>query len=201
MMTSDAASPQFQRAVSFTLDEEGGYSNDPRDSGGPTNFGITIGTLSHWRGGTCTPSDVRALGKPEAIAIYFALYWSPVRAWALPHGVDLVVFDFGVNAGVGTSAYQLQAAVGAEQDGIIGPITALAARRTGSVLIGKLSDSHAAFYRSLNKFPIYGNGWLGRVYRCQAIANAMVGLPAPVAASPPESEADILNQAQLDAKG
>jgi len=35
-----------------------------------------------------------------ARAIYRSLYWNPLRADALPPGVDLSVFDMGVNAGI-----------------------------------------------------------------------------------------------------
>lgn len=40
----------FDDAFTYTIGNEGGYSNDPNDSGGPTNFGITIGDLSRFLG-------------------------------------------------------------------------------------------------------------------------------------------------------
>ena len=37
--------------------------------------------------------------KAEAVEIYRANYWIPARCGDLPGGIDLMVFDFGVNAG------------------------------------------------------------------------------------------------------
>ena len=67
-----------------------------------------------------------------ARAIYRSLYWNPLRAEALPLGVDLSVFDMGVNAGICRSPRLLQRALGftgEEVDGSIGPETLAAADR------------------------------------------------------------------------
>ena len=168
----------FDRCLPFTLREEGGFTDNPRDPGGATNWGITLATLTHWRGHPCTPDDVRALPLAEAQAIYQALYWHAMRCDLLPPGIDLMTFDFGVNAGPRTSAEELQAALGVGVDGLVGPITALAARgadRAG--LIGGLHDAHAAHYRALPGFPLYGDGWLARLDRCASTAVDMTASP------------------------
>ena len=53
----------FPACLAFTLKFEGGFVNDPRDPGGPTNMGITIATLSHELGRAATIKDVRTLSK------------------------------------------------------------------------------------------------------------------------------------------
>ena len=162
---------RFPATVPFTLREEGGFTNDPRDPGGATNLGITLATLTHWRGRPCTVDDVRGLAIAEAQAIYQALYWHAMRGDLLPSGVGLMVFDFGVNAGPGTSARELQAIVGVAVDGVIGPLTALATKGANrAALIGALHDAHEAHYRSLPDYVDFGTGWLARLKRCTALA-------------------------------
>ena len=51
-----------------------------------------------------------------------------MRADALPHPVELVVFDGAVNQGAEWMVPQLQRLVGTAMDGVVGPITAAAAR-------------------------------------------------------------------------
>ncbi len=196
---------QFDDCTAFILQEEGGYSNDPRDPGGATNFGITIGDLQAWRGrkATVTPADVRGMSKSEALLIYGARYWSPLSCALLPAGVDLIVYNFGVNAGVPNVAREVQGRVGVDRDGFLGPLTATAARGADreTLMRGLLADE-ADYYRSLAEFPIYGHGWLGRLDRCAALAWKMAAMPSvpPVlsatAAPPPApafSEADQLD--------
>ena len=167
----------FDTAVAFTLREEGGFTDDPRDPGGATSLGITLATLNHWRGRACTADDVRVLTLAEAQAIYQALYWHAMRCDLLPSGIGLMVFDFGVNAGPGTSARELQAIVGVAVDGVIGPLTALASKGVeGAALIAALHDAHEARYRSLPGFAVFGTGWLARLKRCSALA---INLSAP----------------------
>jgi hypothetical protein len=103
----------FGTCLAFTLKEEGGYSDDPADPGGATNMGITLATYRQWADNpNLAPLQVRDLSERTARAIYRSLYWNPLRADALPAGVDLSVFDMGVNAGIWGSARLLQRALG-----------------------------------------------------------------------------------------
>jgi lysozyme family protein len=177
----------FDPCVQFTLAQEGGYSDDPNDPGGATNFGITIAVLSAWRHTTCTPADVKALTQAEAEAIYGALYWNTICGESLPPGVDLMVFDGGVNTGVARAAMQLQAALAIDADGSIGPQTLAAAHEADvGKLITTLAMCQTAYYRGLG-MPEYLNGWLARVVRREALATTMAG----VAASAPDDPGSI----------
>jgi len=122
---------RFEICVAFTLRQEGGYTDDPADPGGATNMGITLATYREWSDDPhLGAAQVRDMTLKTARAIYRALYWNRLRADALPPGVDLSVFDMGVNAGIWRSVRLLQQALGftgEEMDGSIGPETLAAA--------------------------------------------------------------------------
>lgn len=123
--------PAFNRAVALTLISEGGglYTKATADRGGATRWGISIATLSGYRGKPCTDVDVKNLTQAEAEAIYETRYWNPLKcddyaSEAFAAGV----FDCGVLTGTANAARTLQASVGAVVDGIIGPKTIAAVR-------------------------------------------------------------------------
>jgi len=169
----------FETCLAFTLREEGGYVDDPADPGGATNMGITLATYRDWSDDADLGSaQVQDMTERTATAIYRSLYWNPLRADALPAGVDLMVFDMGVNAGIWRSARLLQRAIGFagdQVDGCIGPetlsATAKCDRRT---LVGDLADRQADYYRSLDDFETFGAGWLNRTEARRAAALAMI---------------------------
>ncbi len=158
----------FDACLTLVLGAEGGFANDARDKGGATNFGITIGTLTDWRRGrssdaTVTIDDVRALTLDEAKEIYRSRYWNVLRCEDLPPGVDLLVFDFGVNAGTARSARVLQQVLGVEQDGSVGPVTLNGLNTCpADKVIRDFSARRLDFYRSLDDFSVFGAGWTNR---------------------------------------
>jgi lysozyme family protein len=165
--------------LAFTLAQEGGYVDDPYDPGGATNMGVTLATLRHWEHDEALgPDAVRDISRQTASSIYGALYWNAVRGDSLPAGVDLSVFDFGVNAGPRRSAELLQAALGfgsAEEDGWIGKLTLAAlVKAEPDDVIGSLAERQAGYYRSLPEFARYGQGWLARTERRTQAARAML---------------------------
>jgi len=168
----------FGTCVAFTLREEGGYVDNPADPGGATNMGVTLATLCQWADDPqLGATQVRDMTVRTARAIYRGLYWNPLRADALPCGVDLSVFDMGVNAGTWRSARLLQRVLGFtgdEVDGSIGPITlGAAAKFDARALVDDLAERQATFYRSLAEFSIFGEGWLNR---CRARKEAALGM-------------------------
>lgn len=165
----------FDPCVTFTLKQEGGWVNNPKDPGGATNHGITIGVLSAWRGWDATPDDVRALTENEARAIYRHRYWMPIRGDDLPQALALVTFDAAVNSGVSRAANWLQQAVGADTDGSIGPQTiALCAKVDVPTAVAACCDARLAFLKSLKTWPVFGKGWGNRVAAVRAAALHMV---------------------------
>jgi lysozyme family protein len=169
----DAA--RFDACMPFIFKAEGGYSDNPADPGGPTNFGITLATLRAYEGDpNLTADDAKKLTPAVAREIYRTAYWNRMQCGALPAGLDLEVFDFGVNSGPAESVKTLQRLVGVTQDGSVGPIT-LAAVRQFNVgdLIGRFAQARLAFYQSLN-MPEFEQGWATRVAQIQTAATKML---------------------------
>lgn len=171
------ASARFSACLAEVLRHEGGFVDHPADPGGATNRGITLATLSDWRGRPVSKSEVRALTVAEAAAIYRARYWDVVQGDRLPPGVDLAVFDFAVNSGPGRAARTLQQVLVVPQDGAIGPVTLAAlARAPGPVtLIIALCDARLRFLRGLPTWPTFGKGWARRVEEVEGAALRVAG--------------------------
>jgi hypothetical protein len=168
-------SSRFDACMPFIFKAEGGYSDNPADPGGPTNFGITLATLRAYEGDpNLTADDVKKLTPAVAKEIYRTAYWNRMQCGALPAGLDLEVFDFGVNSGPAESVKTLQRLVGVTQDGSVGPIT-LAAVRQFNVgdLIARFAQARLAFYQSLN-MPEFEQGWATRVAQIQTAAAKML---------------------------
>jgi hypothetical protein len=167
----------FDKCVDVILKWEGGFTNDPQDPGGATNWGITIGELKIWRDPKpVTIGDVQSLKKDEAIEIFRTNYWNKMRCDDLAPGVDLVVFDFGVNAGIGRAARMLQDVVGAEQDGSVGPATVAAANAQDATRVIKaMTEKRLAYYQSLPGWNHFGKGWSNRTSDVNQIALQMAG--------------------------
>lgn len=153
-----AASPVFDQAVDFVLGEriEGGYSNDPRDPGGETKFGIA--KRSH------PGVNIRALTREDAIAIYKAEYWDAARCDDLPGAIAVAVFDSAVNQGVGVAIRLLQKAAGVTADGVIGPKTlaAVEAAEPGELLVQFLGW-RLRRYAFTGQAATFMRGWANRV--------------------------------------
>lgn len=122
--TSQAQEELIAEALEIVLAAERGYVNDPADPGGATKYGITVKTLRGHRGGPVTAADVRALQLEEARAIYRAQYIEKPGFLAI---TDPFLFSFivdgAVNHGPGRAIKLLQRAVGAKEDGDLGPKT------------------------------------------------------------------------------
>lgn len=95
------------------------YTNDPNDSGGPTKFGITLRTLSRFRKFSCTPADVQALTRPEALAVYRWVFVEEpgfdrlLSAATLSKPIAEKVIDAGVLSGPARSCEWLQRSLNA----------------------------------------------------------------------------------------
>lgn len=166
----------FDVAVAFTLQAEGGLEDNPDDSGGITNMGITIHDLTVYRGEDATADDVRDLTRQDATEIYAALYWLPVAGDELPLGVGLSVFDAAVDRGVGTSIRILQTIVGTEPDGVIGQLTIAAVLKCPVAWV--LDHLHSAQRRDYIELqtPEFEKGWLARCDARDAAARAAAGI-------------------------
>lgn len=170
----------FDACMAFTYSEEGSqYVDNSKDSGGPTRYGITLSTYRNWTGNTnITATDIENLTETQTTPIYKSWYWDRMKCPVLPSGVDLMVFDFGVNASPGRSVILLQQTLKVTQDGVIGPETQAALRQFDpATLIDLLAEAHTDYYKGCYSFRTFGRDWLARTDRCQKAALAMT-LPA-----------------------
>ena len=173
--TDQQGSARFDACMPFIFKAEGGYSDTPGDPGGPTNFGITLATLKAYEGSpNLTAQDVKNLTPATAKEIYRSNYWNRMQCGALPAGLDLEVFDLGVNAGPGEAVKALQRIVGVTADGSIGPITLAAIGQfKPRDLISQYSEARLAYYKGLNN-PEFEQGWTARVAQIQTAASQML---------------------------
>jgi lysozyme family protein len=163
-------------AFKMMLASEGGYVNHPSDPGGMTNLGVTKRVWEEWVGRESNEKEMRSLTPEMVEPLYKRKFWDACKCDDLPSGIDYLVFDFAVNAGVGRSAKILQTAVGVTPDGGIGPMTLAAVNAIPEAeLIEKFSQAKEDFYRSLNTFETFGKGWLNRVAAVKVKATSMLG--------------------------
>lgn len=168
--------------INAIIDVEGGYVDDPNDSGGETNFGITVKTARNFG----FNGDMKDLSRHTAFNIYSALYWDSVHADGLAEISEAVtreVVDTGVNCGTKRAVEFLQRSLNVLNDrqkryddlvvdGAIGQATVVAlssfiAQRGSEgeiVLVKALNCLQGAFYIGLaekrEKDERFVFGWL-----------------------------------------
>jgi len=144
-----------------------GYVNDPHDRGGETKYGVAR---------NANPDlDITKLDWAGAKRVYYRRYWLAANCdditLAAPR-VAVLHFDGAVNHGVGRASRFLQRAVGAVEDGDIGPATMRAFNKTleekGEIAICHLiCDYREAFYEAIiARNPSqerYRRGWFRRI--------------------------------------
>lgn len=166
----------FNRCLKFVLDHEGGWSDDPHDPGGATMKGVTLLAYKAYLMRLPTKEELRNIPDEHLIGLYKTRYWDNAKCDDLDVGVDMVVFDMAVNAGVGRSSRILQRCVGANADGFIGPKTiALTKGIMPRDLVIRFSTERRNFYNTLETFERFGRGWLRRTDECEATAFDMIG--------------------------
>jgi lysozyme family protein len=127
----------FDEAYNLTMHAEGGYVNDPQDSGGETYKGVSRKNNPNWSGWKTIdaikqthPASLNAAFGADAdlqTAIhkfYQANYWDVNSTGAIAdQQLANQVFDTAVNCGTGTAAKFLQEAAKVVVDRQIGPHT------------------------------------------------------------------------------
>ncbi len=159
---------KFDNAVNDLLDIEGGYVNDPNDSGGETNFGITKRSYPD--------VDIKNLTSADAKMIYLRDFWNKYHyEWFNSAKIGRMVFIMCVVMPPRQAHKILQKAVNLcfddenlVIDGILGQKTFEAVNRIYDVerLLRGISIFQAFYYKSLiQRKPSqkkYINGWLKR---------------------------------------
>ena len=184
----------FEEALKLILGHEGGFVDHPADPGGATNKGITFVTYVDFirdvvdSDALVTVDDLEDIHDSDVEEIYKTRYWDKVQGDELPHGLDIFMFDFAVNAGPIAAVKTLQRSyVGAlnvpylKIDGYLGPKTLaevkenLITDRLGRTitdpaqikqqtldLLEKLHGQRIDYYKDLKHFEVFGRGWVNR---------------------------------------
>ena len=165
----------FDKAFEYTQDWEGwsAYTNDKDDPGGPTKYGITLGTLKGERfdvdrDGDVDADDVRSLTYEDAKAILIENYWSKMWCDKIEsERIAIKLFDCAVNMGPFRATKIAQEALndlrcGLVVDGRMGPKTLASLNGADEdvfflFLVSRLEQ----YYVGLNR-PKYQKGWLRR---------------------------------------
>ena len=160
---------------------EGGYTDNPADRGGPTNFGITEQRARAF--GYAGPMS--ALPRDMALDIYRSIYWTRPgfdQVAKISQRIAEELFDTGVNMGPKVAATFLQRLLNVlnrggsdypdiAADGDVGPMTVhalagLLSRRIGAenaVLLGLDALQGARYVEIAEKNPsqeVFELGWL-----------------------------------------
>ena len=181
--------PDFGLAVETVLEHEGGFVDDPKDTGGATNWGISLRFLRELedadgdgyrdgdldRDGDVDAADIRRMTRAQAVELYRRHFWEPGGYVRL--GSSLIatkLFDLAVNMGPRPAhrlAQQGLRAVGYQvtPDGFLGPKTVARILEAPPLELAAAIRSEAAgFYRVLIALkPVrekYRDGWLRRAY-------------------------------------
>lgn len=152
------------RIINEIIRVEGGYVNDPSDSGGETNFGITVAVARQFG----YVGAMQYMPRIAAFDIYADMYWNKVRAddlAKLSEAVAEEVVDTSVNMGPGRAGKFLQRSLNVFNkrgslyrdltvDGAIGKATISALRayldgRDEETLVKALNCLQGAYYITL----------------------------------------------------
>lgn len=161
----------FDEAFDYTIGNEGGYSNDTNDSGGPTNWGIIQSEYSRWLGRQATIADMKAMTKDQAKPIYKRNYWLPMHLDLVSSTqVCIAIFDQAVNRGIGWPPKRIQQIIGVTVDGIIGPetIRVLNAFNPNQFITEFEKLCEASYQDIVVRNPsqkVFLNGWIRRAKR------------------------------------
>ena len=142
------------------IGHEGGYANDPRDTGGETNWGITKRTARE----NGYLGDMRQMKRVQAFEIYKQAFWQRYQCEHFPSALAFQFFDACVNHGAGNAARMLQRAVGVLDDGVIGKLTLQAVENQSlNDTLMRLVAERLKFYTRLSNFNAFGKGWINRM--------------------------------------
>lgn len=143
--------------IEVTIGHEGGYSNNPNDTGGATKWGITenVARNNGYKG------DMRQLPRETAISIYEKNYWYAPKFDQIANVSSVIaakLFDTGVNMGTSIPVKFLQRWLNAfnnqgklysdiSADGQIGPATITAFK---AYLNTRGKDAEKVMLRAIN---------------------------------------------------
>jgi lysozyme family protein len=158
----------FEQCFDIVVGEEGGFDNNPADPGNWTGGKVNVGHLNGTKYGISAAAYpdlyIQALTLENAKDIYHKSYWAVNLCDTMPPSIAMLVFDAAVNNGNRRAIWWLQGAVGAFQDGEIGPKTIAALNRKGAQAVAiEFMAQRTNFMASFPTWPTFGLGWARRL--------------------------------------
>lgn len=154
----------FDRALSWTLRWEGGYSEHPADRGGPTNRGITQVVYDGWRIDKRLPlRPVRDMEDWEMRTIYRTQYWGPCLGDQLRWPLCLAVFDFGVHSGPRRALDHLAEVLGCRRPEIATKAASVRPEEAAVLLCARRRQFLERVVERDQRQKVFLRGWLRRV--------------------------------------
>ncbi len=143
---------KFKKALDFVLFSEGGYVNNPADSGGETNFGMTKSVYDMYRKSKKLPlRSVKEITSEEVEEIYYKKYYIASGADKITdEKLALIHFDTSVNMGISRAGSFLTLSQGNSEK-------YLKLRR----------DKYIEFAEKNPTQKVFLKGWLNRICRLE----------------------------------
>lgn len=146
----------FEKSFERLVGHEGGYVCHKDDPGGETCFGVSKRTYPN--------EDIKGMTLDRARSIYRHDFWIPAGCDSVPDGIKFDLFDMAVNSGVSRAIKTLQKAVGAVEDGQLGPRTLQALQTTPAPrVVARFNGARLTFMASLPQWPTFSRGWAARI--------------------------------------
>lgn len=163
-------------ALKYIFPNEGGFTNDLNDPGGPTNWGVTVDEWEVFFNKRLTADDVKNATYEDAINVYLNHYWLPVGLDSITDKYKAcAIFDQCVNRGISKGTEIAVTAVNMTKNHVSFSPDQIAAinacDRIGFIL--KFASIARASYLHLlaqPRFAKYAHGWLNRAERLKTLA-------------------------------
>ncbi len=159
----------LEKALKKCLKWEGGYANDPDDTGGPSMRGVTIATYREYcrRVGKPVPTvnDLKKISYEEIVDLADKLFWSKIMGNRIKNqSIANLCFDSVWGSGLGYIKV-IQRVLGVQVDGIFGPNTLAKMNNWNpqSDLFERLWKRRKTYFEGCSTAWKYLNGWMNRL--------------------------------------
>lgn len=141
---------EAQKLVPLVLRWEGGFVNDPDDSGGATMKGVTLATFRKFYGANKTIDDLKRITEAQWLHIFKTGYWDVFRGDDIDNqSVANMCVDWLYNSGT-AAIKRVQKIVGVVDDGIVGDKTVAAINaRQAEPLFEQIKAARIAFVETI----------------------------------------------------
>lgn len=158
--------------MGVVLGHEGGFSNNPLDRGGATNFGVVQKRYDEYRRDRKQELRPVVMITQEEVKDIYSTYWRDAKCSYMPEPLDLLMFDSAINHGAGRAIRILQRVLGCDEDGVAGRDTMNALHEEvvtmgiQHVVDAYLREREAFYDKIVQGDPtqaVFMKGWMNRV--------------------------------------